>query len=69
MLQSMGPQRVMTGQLNNNTFMPCIGCNRFVFFFFANSRWKGAAFKKKKRKMGIWGRLDWAECWVWLLGL
>ena len=67
-LQSVGPQRDMTGQLNSNdnTFVPFTGCDRLVS---ANSRWKGAGFKKKKREMRIWRRLDWAECWVWLLGL
>ena len=49
MLQSMGPQRVMTGQLNNNTFMPCIGCNRFVFFFFLQTP-GGRVQHLKKRK-------------------
>ena len=67
-LQSVGPQRDMTGQLNSNdnTFVTFTGCDRLVS---ANSRWKGAGFKKKKREMRIWRRLDWAECWVWLLGL
>ena len=50
MLQPMRPQRVMTGQLNNNTFMPCIGCNTFVFFFFFLQTPDGRVQHLKKRK-------------------
>ena len=55
MLQSMGPQRVMTGQLNNNTFMPCIGCNRFVFFFLQTPGGRVQHLKKRKEKWEFGG--------------